>query len=68
MNVNRLQALVLALGATALAASAVAVDTAVAAPPAISAWEVVVNNGDFMPTDLCDPANPPTPDRKGRSA
>lgn len=58
MNVNRLQALVLALGATALATSAVAVDTAVAAPPAISAWEVVVNNGDFMPTDLCDPTVP----------
>jgi hypothetical protein len=58
MNSNRLHPLVLGLGATLLAASGVAIDAALAAPLATFAWEVVVNNGDFMPTDLCDPTVP----------
>ena len=63
MNRYRIQPLALAVGATTLAAFAVAVDTIAASPPALSAWQVVVNNGDFMPTDSCDPTvpNPTTP-------
>ena len=47
----------------AAVASAAAVDAVDAAPPAISDWQVVVNNGDFMPTNTCDPTvtNPTTP-------
>jgi hypothetical protein len=54
-----LQTLSVTIGAAAMAAAAVAVHAA--APAAISAWQVVVNNGDFMPTATCDPSNPPVP-------
>jgi hypothetical protein len=63
MNAYQLQPLLLAFGATTLGASVWVTGAADAAPPAISAWQVVVNNGDFMPSDTCDPAvpNPTTP-------
>ncbi len=53
MKSYRLGTLVVAIGAATIAATA--------APVTAFEWQVVVNNGDFMPTDLCDPANPPTP-------
>ena len=53
MKSDRLRTLVTALGAATLAATA--------APAAAFDWQVVVNNGDLMPSDICDPANPPTP-------
>jgi len=45
----------LALGAAAAGAHA--------APPSAYpfTWTTVVNNGDFMPTDTCDPSNPVVP-------
>lgn len=55
MSAYRLQPLARALGGTALAISAVAVDSVDAALPVISPWQVVLNNGDCMPTD-----DPPT--------
>ncbi|MGZ8238976.1 MAG: hypothetical protein ACXWTY_14015 [Methylobacter sp.] len=61
MNYRYLQSKILTLGLTAIAASAVQV--AMAAPPVPFIWSTVVNNGDFMPTDTCDPSvpNPATP-------
>ena len=44
-----------ALGVASLGAAAA---TVAAAPPAPFVWSTVVNNGDFMPTDLCDPTVP----------
>jgi hypothetical protein len=44
-----------ALGVATLGA---ATATVAAAPPAPLVWSTVVNNGDFMPTDLCDPTVP----------
>ncbi|MBS1138266.1 MAG: hypothetical protein H6R11_2220, partial [Proteobacteria bacterium] len=45
-----------ALGVATLGAAAA---TVAAAPPAYPfVWSTVVNNGDFMPTDLCDPTVP----------
>jgi len=62
MKAYRLRTFAVVLSTTAVAASAVAAtDTVNAAPPAISAWQVVVNNGDYMPTDACDPSVPSTP-------
>lgn len=55
MKSFRLKTLVLALGAATMAAAATPV-TAFEFQ-----WQVVVNNGDFMPTDQCDSENPPTP-------
>jgi len=48
------------MGAAALAGTAL---TGVAAQPARYAfsWSTVVNNGDYMPTDGCDPASPTVP-------
>ena len=48
-----LRTLVVAIGAATMAAAA--------APVTAFDWQVVVNNGDYMPTDACDPTNPPTP-------
>ncbi len=61
MNYRYLQSKILTLGLTVIAASAVQ-DT-MAAPPAPLNWLTVVNNGDFMPTNTCDPtaANLTTP-------
>ncbi|MDA8105852.1 MAG: hypothetical protein M0Z71_10790 [Nitrospiraceae bacterium] len=55
MKFYRLRTLVVALGAATMAA--------MAAPATAFEWQVVVNNGDFIPTDLCDPTvpNPTTP-------
>ena len=53
MKSYRLRTLVTALGATALAATA--------APAAAFDWQVVVNNGDLMPSDICNPEDPPDP-------
>ena len=53
MKSYRVRTLVVAIGAAAMAAAA--------APVTAFDWQVVVNNGDYMPTDLCDPMNPPTP-------
>jgi hypothetical protein len=50
MNSYRMRAFVVAIGATTIAATA--------APVTAFEWQVVVNNGDFMPTDLCDPTEP----------
>lgn len=61
MNNRYLHPKILALG---LAGIASAFQAAMAAPPAPNyEWSTVVNNGDFMPTDLCDPSapNPTTP-------
>jgi hypothetical protein len=63
MNAYRLKPLVLALGAAILAASALAVDTADSAPPAISAWQVVVNNSFEIPENtgrFYNSYNPPS--------
>lgn len=48
---------------TLIAALAAAMMAASAAPASAFDWQVVVDNGDFMPTALCDPTvpNPPTP-------
>lgn len=54
MKLYRMRTLVAVLGA----ATVMGAD---AAPAVISAWQVVVNNGDFMPTDTCDLAYTPTP-------
>ena len=32
-----------------------------APPESPFTWSTVVNNGDYVPTDLCDPAVPPSP-------
>jgi len=53
MKSYRLRTLVAAMGAATLAASA--------APTAAFEWQVVVNNGDLMPSDICDPLYPPEP-------
>lgn len=46
-----------------LALTALIAVTAEAAPPQFYpfTWSTVVNNGDYMPTDLCDPAAPVSP-------
>ena len=44
--------LVIAIGVVWVT-TAGALDTIAGAPPSISAWQVVVNNGDIMPTDVC---------------
>jgi hypothetical protein len=48
------------IGLTVIAA---AVQSAMAAPPVSFNWSTVVNNGDYIPTNTCDPtaANPTTP-------
>lgn len=53
MKSHRMRTLVVAIGAATI--------TAAAAPVTAFEWQVVVNNGDLMPSDICDPANPPTP-------
>lgn len=53
MKSDRLRTLVTALGAATLAATA--------ALAAAFEWQVVVNNGDLMPSDICDPLYPPEP-------
>lgn len=63
MRYPHLSTVCLTAGVAVVAASVAAVGAVDAAQPAISAWQVVVNNGDFMPTDTCDPtvSNPTTP-------
>jgi len=46
---------------TLAAASLAAATPGASARPAVFDWQVVVNNGDFMPTDDCDPADPSIP-------
>ena len=58
MRYAHLSTLCLTAGVAAVAAGIAEVDAVDAAPPAISAWQVVVNNGDFMPTNTCDPTVP----------
>jgi hypothetical protein len=61
MNNSYLHPKILALGLTGIAA---AFQFAMAASPDPNyEWSTVVNNGDFMPTDLCNPTepNPTTP-------
>lgn len=57
MNKQSLQSTVLAIGLTVVQIAASA------AKDSVLDWSVVVNNGDFMPTDQCNPAapNPTTP-------
>ncbi len=55
MKAYRCQALLSGICASLLTATAAAV------PPDTFTWSTVVNNGDYMPTDSCDPTNPPTP-------
>jgi len=50
MKFHPLRILVVALGSATLAATV--------APAAAFDWQVVVNNGDYIPTDLCDPGVP----------
>jgi hypothetical protein len=61
MNYRYLQSKILTLGLTVIAVSAV--QSAMAAPPISFNWSTVVNNGDYMPTNTCDPTatNPTTP-------
>jgi hypothetical protein len=55
MNVHRLCSRLGWLGAAMMLATT---SSAGAAPPVVIDWQVVMNNGDLMPTDLCDPAAP----------
>jgi hypothetical protein len=55
MNVHSLRVVCAALVAMTLVVIGFGVH---AAPPLPVGWWVVVNNGDFMPTDTCDPAPP----------
>lgn len=50
MKSYHLRTLIVSLCAAMMAATA--------APVTALEWQVVVNNGDFMPTDLCDPTVP----------
>ncbi len=64
MKIYRDQALPAGIGALLLAGLSVAATTTWAGgPPSLQAltWDVVVNNGDYMPTDSCDPAAPQSP-------
>lgn len=50
------------LRSTLMAIGFAAVQTAMAAPPVSAfSWSTVVNNGDYMPTDLCNPDAPSVP-------
>jgi len=50
MKLHPLRMLVVVLGTATLVAAV--------APAAAFDWQVVVNNGDYIPTDLCDPTLP----------
>ncbi len=62
MRSYRLRTLVVALGATSIAAAAYGVTAAL---PVQFDWRVVINNGDLMPSDTCDPTGADTLDTLG---
>jgi len=77
MNYRYWQTKIQFIGLTVIAA---AVQVAMAAPPVSYNWSTVVNNGDYIPTNTCDPAaahpttspcktfnsyNPPSVNEKG---
>ncbi|CRI62902.1 conserved exported hypothetical protein [Thiocapsa sp. KS1] len=60
MNTRKVQLALTVLGVATLAVTAAGTQAVPPSPPWFT-WTTVVNNGDFMPTDLCVPTAPATP-------